>query len=378
MRRTIISIFVFFSLFSYPFFSKSAIVLSGGGAKGAYEVGVWKAMDEYNLIDDITVFSGTSVGALNGALFSCTTPRTAENIWLKQVTKENFLNPVDENSKKIADAIFEAAANKTKINLPISGFLGNLITSLNENIFESFFDIGGKFLDLFNSGHMTGYFSREELKMIIHRVFSIKKLKQQSKTVYAAALEKNHMVTKLISGFEKESVAYFNLTEQSSVANAIDILLASSAVPGAYDSQNLGSEILINDEFLKYDSEYIDGGFVVAGGRNTPVNPVMNHDEVTTVYIVYLKTAEELEEDPPFTFSEVERYLSSNKEFITFSPSEPLGKLLDGTLNFDSEKIKFMINLGYEDGKQTLSSYGFLKPPAWVRYRSRFLSNEAL
>ena len=45
-----------------------AIALEGGGAKGAYEIGVWKALEQagvkYNAV------SGTSVGALNGALMA--------------------------------------------------------------------------------------------------------------------------------------------------------------------------------------------------------------------------------------------------------------------------------------------------------------------
>ena len=47
------------------------LVLAGGGGKGAYQVGVWKALSEYGLAQRVTVISGTSVGALNGALFSC-------------------------------------------------------------------------------------------------------------------------------------------------------------------------------------------------------------------------------------------------------------------------------------------------------------------
>ena len=42
-----------------------AIVLSGGGAKGAYQIGVWKALRKLNIHYDIV--TGTSVGALNGA-----------------------------------------------------------------------------------------------------------------------------------------------------------------------------------------------------------------------------------------------------------------------------------------------------------------------
>ena len=43
-----------------------AVVLSGGGAKGAYQIGVWRALRKLNIKYDI--ITGTSVGALNGAM----------------------------------------------------------------------------------------------------------------------------------------------------------------------------------------------------------------------------------------------------------------------------------------------------------------------
>lgn len=46
---------------------KKAIVLSGGGSKGAYQIGVWKALRKLKISYDIV--TGTSVGALNAALF---------------------------------------------------------------------------------------------------------------------------------------------------------------------------------------------------------------------------------------------------------------------------------------------------------------------
>lgn len=45
---------------------KRAIVLSGGGSKGAYQMGVWKALRQLKI--DYSIVTGTSVGALNGAL----------------------------------------------------------------------------------------------------------------------------------------------------------------------------------------------------------------------------------------------------------------------------------------------------------------------
>ena len=49
---------------------KYGLVLSGGGGKGAYELGVWKALVEMKLDKYIEVISGTSIGAFNAALFA--------------------------------------------------------------------------------------------------------------------------------------------------------------------------------------------------------------------------------------------------------------------------------------------------------------------
>lgn len=55
------------------------VVLEGGGAKGAYQIGVWRAMKECGV--KIKGVSGVSVGALNGALICMDDIEKAENIW---------------------------------------------------------------------------------------------------------------------------------------------------------------------------------------------------------------------------------------------------------------------------------------------------------
>lgn len=45
---------------------KTALVLGGGGARGAYEIGVWQALRELGISIDIV--TGSSVGAINGAM----------------------------------------------------------------------------------------------------------------------------------------------------------------------------------------------------------------------------------------------------------------------------------------------------------------------
>lgn len=58
---------------------KKALVLSGGGARGGYQIGVWEALKELNYVPNI--ITGTSVGALNGGLFTLGEDELARNIW---------------------------------------------------------------------------------------------------------------------------------------------------------------------------------------------------------------------------------------------------------------------------------------------------------
>lgn len=55
------------------------LVLSGGGTKGAFEIGVWKALREKNI--PIHTVVGTSVGAINAAAIAQNDYETALNFW---------------------------------------------------------------------------------------------------------------------------------------------------------------------------------------------------------------------------------------------------------------------------------------------------------
>lgn len=57
---------------------KYGLALGGGGARGAFEVGVWRALCEME--KEICAISGTSVGAINGAAFAA--GADAERLWL--------------------------------------------------------------------------------------------------------------------------------------------------------------------------------------------------------------------------------------------------------------------------------------------------------
>ncbi len=85
---------------------KRAVVLSGGGAKGGYQIGAWQALRELNFLPDIV--TGTSVGSLNGALMvlgkydeAC---KLWENICMEDVFTQ-FLENMDSNDSNREDYI---------------------------------------------------------------------------------------------------------------------------------------------------------------------------------------------------------------------------------------------------------------------------------
>lgn len=77
-----------------------AIVLEGGGAKGAYEIGVWQALEEAGV--KFNAVAGTSVGALNGALMLMGEPAQAVRLW-ENVKFSQVFEADDVQLKKLYD-----------------------------------------------------------------------------------------------------------------------------------------------------------------------------------------------------------------------------------------------------------------------------------
>ncbi len=67
---------------------KVGLVLGGGGGKGSYQVGVYKALKEYGLVKSIKGISGASIGSLNMLLFYNKDVETAEKVWMNLRRKD--------------------------------------------------------------------------------------------------------------------------------------------------------------------------------------------------------------------------------------------------------------------------------------------------
>ena len=74
------------------------LALEGGGAKGAYQIGAWKALREAGI--RFSAVSGTSVGALNGAMIVMDDLEKAENVW-NNIHFSQVMDVDDEEMRKL-------------------------------------------------------------------------------------------------------------------------------------------------------------------------------------------------------------------------------------------------------------------------------------
>lgn len=110
---------------------KTAVVLSGGGSCGSYQIGVWKALRKLGIHFDIV--TGTSVGALNGLMMVQKDYQKAFKLWSNLDYNLLFKKFVGNNDKKLK--------NKDIYLKYIEGFLtegGVDITNLELTIAEAF------------------------------------------------------------------------------------------------------------------------------------------------------------------------------------------------------------------------------------------------
>ncbi len=102
---------------------KRAFVLSGGGAKGAYEAGFLKAMNDLGIYPDIV--TGTSIGALNGCMIAQKDDKALFDLWdnmtVDQVVKDGFST----------DFSIESLINNTNLIVP---FFKSYVQSKGANI----------------------------------------------------------------------------------------------------------------------------------------------------------------------------------------------------------------------------------------------------
>ena len=114
---------------------KTALVLSGGGSRGAYQAGAWRALEELGIKFDMV--GGVSVGAINGAMVVQNERVFSEDLWRRIEADEVFA--VEAGAQPI-DYAAEAIKQGGVSSAPLQKLVDKYI--LDDVIRESPIDFG--------------------------------------------------------------------------------------------------------------------------------------------------------------------------------------------------------------------------------------------
>ena len=101
---------------------KIGLVFEGGGGKGSYQIGAWKAIRDMGIEPYIKCVSGTSVGALNAALFYKGNYYLAEEVW-NGISEEDILLEKEIDDFNNGNCLFSQKKLSELIEKAISGSL---------------------------------------------------------------------------------------------------------------------------------------------------------------------------------------------------------------------------------------------------------------
>jgi len=272
------------------------LVFDGGGAKGAYQIGVWRALRETGLEQYVTDIAGTSVGGLNAALFVKGDLEEAERIWANEISSIHL----------------------SRIQMGVSELIEKYLSDMS--IFRETKECHDRPMNCYiTTYNISG--NDDEYDMVLE----------------------NGIIKKIICG----KAVYFNmrvlLPEECSetIKNAAipkSVLLATSALPFLCPLQKIE------------DKYYLDGGLA----KNSPVYPLLEATKCDTIIVIHLDS------DVPFfkknqVYNDVDVFENGGVSVLNIVPSQDAGHLL-GTLDFSREKALKLMYLGYNDTKKAFEA----------------------
>jgi predicted acylesterase/phospholipase RssA len=253
----------------------TGVVLSGGGANGAYEVGVLKALTHgaspatgHQPIDP-EIYTGTSVGSYNAAIMTSRPGQPAsavteelEALWLERIANTIlscgngvfrarglpfqffdpgcFLRPLQTLANNVRDTA----------DLAVYSLLKGVQFAASDTSFQS------RVLSLID---LQAFVSAAPLHGLVEETIDLSALRRSEKRLTIAASNWQVGVLRL---FSKQEIADTFGT---------DAILASAAIPGIFAPVEVGGV------------PYVDGGVLL----NTPLQPAIS-DGATTIHVIFL------------------------------------------------------------------------------------------
>lgn len=252
-----------------------AVVLSGGGAKGAYEIGVVKALCEGRSSAtgfeplEVEIFTGSSVGAFNAAFLvgldelpTLEAVARLERIWLERIG--GLLG-------KCGNGVFRARVGPLSGLQPAcllqpmtlmrqtirdTGFWAKYMTQRAAEFVTSQRAVEFRALDSVN---LASLFSPEPLYELIADSIDLEGLRRSKKRLTVAA-----------TNWEKGEVRLFDRVEIADRVGS-QAIVASAAIPGLFPAVEIDGE------------QFLDGGVLLS----TPLKPAIK-DGAEILHVIYL------------------------------------------------------------------------------------------
>lgn len=336
------------------------IVLCGGGTKGAYEIGVWKALKEAGRFKDVTGFSGSSIGAFNCALMADGDLDKAIEIW----NDFHVFDFINLNKKMIAGKVLSGADKSAFHNLNENIAVGNAFRKTMRKIRHfsitksaRYFSSGVKFAEslvdpskwknlkpkhpvsprimsynrkpfrnfviwfmLHTVG--SGYATPDKLKKILDKNVELDPERMKGIDVFSTICEWN--MESNVSG----RPVYINWKKMKR-EQIIDLIGVSGALPVLYKEGNINGK------------KYVDGGYA----DNEPVKPLYDAG-YRKIFIVYLDKYKGL--------SLSHRVKAQEKafpgcKFIRLIPNDDFNDSFAASCVLTPEMTKIRMDMGYKD-----------------------------
>lgn len=207
------------------------LVFDGGGAKGAYQIGVWRALRETGLEQYVTDIAGTSVGGLNAALFVKGDLEEAEYIWSEELSS---ISPLE-------------------IQIGVSKLIDSHLSDMS--FFERTNEYHHRPINCFITAYNKSKKSSEELTYT-----------QNKKDLIKCVSGRAEYFNMRFLSMEERSYTLNNATLPK------EVLLATSAIPVLCRSLKMGG------------NRYQDGGVA----DNSPAYPLLEATNCDTIIVVHL------------------------------------------------------------------------------------------
>lgn len=316
--------------------TKLGVVLSGGGAKGAYEAGFLKALSEFNIQPD--AIAGTSIGALNGSLYSANVHTKEVAVLVDKIWKDLAKTPaLQADKKKVFKNIVEVITFFSPL-APVSR-LAKIISKGNDK---------------------EGVLSTSPVSNILEKYVPVDKL-LNGLPFYVGVTKSSGNFKDFLRIIEMENNGKTEYLKIQSL-NKDDMykaILASAALPLAFDAQEVNGV------------HYRDGclGSLNNEWGNTPAKPLITEEKCTNLIVCHLNEGSYFNRHDPI-FKDV--------AIIEIRPKNGTFNSVLDPLRFSVDKIDIWMSQGYEDSKRILSESFKALDGKYERVKSEIQSDYAI